>query len=72
MSEDLRKSLKGYLDFRHMFRHAYTVELQWRRMAPLVFQTQSDFRRLETELRQFLSKIEAADSRAPFQGESSS
>lgn len=72
ISEDLRKSLKGYLDFRHMFRHAYTVELQWRRMAPLVFQAQSDFHRLETELRQFLSKIEAADGGAPLQGESSS
>ena len=59
ISEDLRKQLKDYLDFRHVFRHAYVFELKWSRMAPLVLEMESVLRELEKEIRRFLSAIGA-------------
>jgi hypothetical protein len=58
ISEDLRRKLKDYLDFRHVFRHAYVFELKWPRMASLVLEMESVLRQLEEEVAQFLSAIE--------------
>lgn len=57
ISDTLAKLLKGYLDFRHVFRHAYSFELQWSRMAPLVWNVEETFRRLEQEATRFLSAV---------------
>jgi hypothetical protein len=36
ISGELKNQLRGYLEFRHVFRHAYTFELRWEKMAELV------------------------------------
>jgi len=54
ISSDLRTALRTYLDFRHVFRHAYTFELNWSKMAPLVVDCPATFRKLEQELTRFL------------------
>ena len=57
ISEGLRRELKAYLDFRHMFRQAYTFELRWEKMADLVLNCEQVWRRTETELQTFLDAI---------------
>jgi len=54
ISPALRESLRGYLDFRHVFRHAYTFDLRWEKMAALVAQCESVLRQLESALKVFL------------------
>lgn len=36
ISVEFRGKLRNYLEFRHVFRHAYTFELQWPKMKELV------------------------------------
>lgn len=60
LSESLCECLRNYLDFRHLFRHAYPFELRWSKMAPLVLECEAILRRLETELDAF---AESMDSR---------
>ncbi len=55
ISEDLRRRLRYYLDFRHMFRHAYATELKWRKMSDLVLHCEETLDRLEKELKAFFS-----------------
>ena len=55
ISDDLRLRLRAYLDFRHMFRHAYTIELKWRKMADLVLHCEETLDRLQTELEAFFA-----------------
>jgi purine/pyrimidine-nucleoside phosphorylase len=50
ITQDLRKTLRGYLDFRHVFRHAYTFELQWSKMVAQVLNLQQTFDLLEKQL----------------------
>ncbi len=45
------------MDFRHVFRHAYTFELRWRKMARLALTMQATLRRVEDELGAFLKAI---------------
>jgi hypothetical protein len=59
ISEALRHTLKGYLDFRHVFRHAYSFELHWNKMLPLVLDVEKTLRQLEDELERFLKTLEA-------------
>lgn len=54
ISEGLYEILLEYLSFRHVFRHAYSFELKWPKMAPLVRECEQTFFRLETELKTFL------------------
>ena len=54
ISPDLRGTLRGYLDFRHVFRHAYTFHLQWPKMSALVLGCEEALRRLDRELGAFL------------------
>ena len=55
ISEELRRQLIGYLDFRHMFRHAYTFELKWRKMSDLVLHCEETLDRLQAEVEAFFS-----------------
>jgi len=57
LSEALNETLQEYMDFRHVFRHAYTFELRWRKMAPLALGMQVTLRRVEDELGAFLKAI---------------
>ncbi len=55
ISDDLRLRLRYYLDFRHMFRHAYTTEVKWRKMSDLVLHCEETLDRLQTELEAFFA-----------------
>jgi len=57
LTETLGETLQEYMDFRHVFRHAYTVELRWRKMAPLALTMQATLERVEHELSAFLNAI---------------
>ncbi len=57
ISAELRTSLRKFLDFRHVFRHAYSFELQWGKMASLAAECNATFERLERELDQFLKGL---------------
>lgn len=43
ISTDLAARLKQYLQFRHVFRQAYTFDLRWDRMRALVLELRGDF-----------------------------
>lgn len=53
ISDDLRLRLRYYLDFRHMFRHAYTTEMKWPKMADLVLHCEETLDRLQAESEAF-------------------
>ena len=54
ISPALRDELRAYLDFRHVFRHAYSHELQWTKMAPLVMNAAKTLQRFEAAIQSFL------------------
>ncbi len=53
ISDDLRLRLRYYLDFRHMFRHAYATDLKWRKMSDLVLHCEETLDWLEKEVEAF-------------------
>lgn len=53
ITDDLRDCLYNYLNFRHVFRHAYAFELRWSKMAPLVHDCEATFQRVMRELDNF-------------------
>lgn len=55
ISQSLGNTLKKYLDFRHVFRHSYTFQLDWKRLAPLVRSCDGTFEQVEHEVGSFLS-----------------
>jgi hypothetical protein len=56
VSEALKVKLRAYLEFRHVFRHAYTFELRWEKMAELVLGCEETFGRFEIEINNFFEK----------------
>lgn len=60
ISASLRDVLRGYLDFRHVFRQAYTFDLRWEKMAGLVQESESTLRRLESELNVFFKSFSSS------------
>ena len=58
ITEEMYHRLKEYLDFRHVFRQAYSFELQWDKMKPLVLNCERVLLDLETELKVFLQSGE--------------
>ena len=54
LSEELHYSLTEYLRFRHVFRNAYSFDLDWQKMSPLVLRLEETFKMLEKELDDFL------------------
>jgi hypothetical protein len=55
ISEELHLRLSAYLSFRHVFRHAYSFQLDWDKMRDLVLQSQATWQQLQTELDRFFS-----------------
>lgn len=55
ISSELKAVLGKYLEFRHLFRHAYGFLLKWRRMDDLVLSADQALDELETELRSFFA-----------------
>jgi hypothetical protein len=58
ISGDLGEELQEYLDFRHVFRHAYSFELRWSKMSPLVHRMNDVLRELDSEIDTFLKSVE--------------
>jgi len=58
ISEKMRDILRQYLNFRHVFRHAYSFELQWTKMAPLVSEASGAFELLQADLKKFFQECE--------------
>jgi hypothetical protein len=58
ISTEMYRRLKDYLDFRHVFRQAYSFELQWDKMEPLVLNCEQVLLDLEAELQTFLKSDE--------------
>jgi len=56
LSPELRGRLKEYMEFRHVFRHAYIFNFRWDRMKTLVLGCEETLHRLEKELTEFLRK----------------
>jgi hypothetical protein len=57
ISAPLRDALRDYLYFRHVFRHAYTFELRWEKMAGLVEGRENTLHQLELELNTFFESF---------------
>lgn len=55
LSIELHDTLLDYLRFRHVFRNAYSFDLDWQKLSPLVLQLEDTFRRLEAALDKFVS-----------------
>ena len=54
LPEELHDSLNEYLRFRHVFRHAYSFDLDWQKMSPLVLRLEETFQKLEQALDVFV------------------
>jgi len=54
LAEELHDTLLEYLRFRHVFRNAYSFDLDWRKMSPLVLRLEETFQKLENALDEFL------------------
>jgi hypothetical protein len=55
LSPELRGRLKEYMEFRHVFRHAYVFNLRWDRMKGLVLGCEETLKLLEDELDRFFA-----------------
>jgi hypothetical protein len=53
ITDDLRKRLHKYLDFRHVFRAIYSYDLNWKKMRDLVLGCEETLLLLQTELNVF-------------------
>ena len=58
ISTALRESLEAYLEFRHVFRQAYSFELQWEKMSPLALECEKTWQRLDAELQAFTKRLQ--------------
>ena len=54
LSDELHDALLEFLRFRHVFRSAYSFDLDWRKMAPLVLKLEETLRQLEEALENFV------------------
>jgi hypothetical protein len=50
ISSELHDDLVEFLRFRHVFRNAYSFDLDWNKMSPLVLRLEKTFERLEQQL----------------------
>lgn len=55
ISEQLYENLNEYLRFRHVFRNAYSFDLDWRKMSPLALRLEKTLQELGNELDDFLN-----------------
>ena len=58
LSDSLIARLDGYLRFRHAFRHLYAQHLNWGRMVDLLRDLPAVVEELDTEIRDFLGRLE--------------
>lgn len=65
LSAELHDELLIYLRFRHVFRNAYSFDLDWQKLSPLILGWEAVFRRLESALNAFLALGEKPGQAAP-------
>jgi len=53
ISKAMQGRLSAYLSFRHVYRHAYSFQLDWRKMSDMVLQSEATWQELQRELEQF-------------------
>lgn len=58
ISQKMVTMLLEYLNFRHFFRHAYTMQLEWRKMKNLVDNLKNVFDIFEIEINSFFVSVE--------------
>ena len=56
LSAGLHDTLLDYLRFRHVFRNAYSFDLDWQKLSPLVLRLEECFHQLEDALDRFVSE----------------
>jgi hypothetical protein len=61
ISDGLREKLHQYMRFRHLYRHGYGFQLEWKPMAGLVKDSEKCLREFEFELEAFLRAGEEAE-----------
>lgn len=54
ISKDMGRRLEEYLKFRHVFRQAYSFQLQWEKLSALVLGCEDTLRSLDEELSLFV------------------
>jgi hypothetical protein len=57
ISQDLHDMLRDYLGFRHMFRHLYSINLKWDRMADLVLGVEAVWQQADAEFQALLNTL---------------
>jgi hypothetical protein len=57
VSAAMNGRLSPYLGFRHVFRHAYTFDLQWQKMRDLVLDAEDTADALRGEITQFMDRL---------------
>lgn len=57
ISPELRDRLREYLNFRHVFRHAYSFNLRWEKMAHLVLECEKTWSEFEAQVKTFLERL---------------
>lgn len=57
ISTTLRDELRGYLEFRHVFRHAYSFQLRWEKMSQLALECEETLHQIEGELDSFFESF---------------
>jgi hypothetical protein len=56
LPKELHDTMNEYLRFRHAFRNAYSFDLDWQKMSPLVQRLEETFQWLENALDDFLNE----------------
>lgn len=64
LPDDLCQALGDYLAFRHVFRNAYSFDLQWEKMSALVLDVSATLARVEAAIDTFLQRVDAGGSGA--------
>jgi len=54
ISDDLKDELEKYLLFRHFIRHAYSSELDWNEMGPLIKKIENIWKIIKTSFEEFI------------------
>jgi hypothetical protein len=52
--DDIKDAFEDYLYFRHFIRHAYSSELEWNRMEPLVKNIEEIWKAIKTDFELFI------------------
>ena len=53
ISQAMQERLSAYLSFRHVYRHAYSFQLDWKKMRELVLQSEPTWQWFQRELEEF-------------------